>query len=228
MKPITSKQFEVLEAISAHQHTTGLSPTMQELGGKLGVNRVTIYGHVQSLLEKGFLENLQPGASRGLDITKEGNLLLNRQPIKNHHPFELVNKKVSSPPPSLGLDDVNIPLLGKIAAGASIETIENKEEINLAQLLNANDETYMLEVHGSSMIDAHIQSGDYVLVDRYKTPEIGDIVVAVLENETATLKKFYPQEDGSYILQPANSSMEPIYCDTLEVRGVVSGVIRRY
>ena len=129
---------------------------------------------------------------------------------------------------SLGLDDINIPLLGRIAAGASIETIENKEEINLAQLLNANDETYMLEVHGNSMIDAHIQSGDYVLVDRYKTPEIGDIVVAILENETATLKKFYPQEDGSYILQPANSSMEPIYCDTLEVRGVVSGVIRRY
>lgn len=228
MRPITSKQLLVLEEISSHQHETGLSPTMQELGGKLGVNRVTVYGHVQALLEKGYLENLEPGASRGLDITPEGSALLNRPKVARHQPFELVKKATSNPPPTFGLEGINIPLLGKIAAGAAIETIENREEINLAQLLNANEETYMLEVHGTSMIEAHIESGDYVLVSRYKTPRQGDIVVAVLEDETATLKKFYPQDDGTYILQPANSAMEPIYCDTLEIRGVVSGVIRRY
>ncbi|MBC8371867.1 MAG: repressor LexA [Planctomycetes bacterium] len=228
MRPITSKQLQVLDQISSHQHETGLSPTMQELGGKLGVNRVTVYGHVQALLEKGYLENLEPGASRGLDITPEGSALINKPKVVQHKPFELVDKATSAPPPAFGLETLNIPLLGRIAAGAAIETIEDREEINLAQLLNANDETYMLEVHGTSMIEAHIESGDYVLVSRYKTPNEGDIVVAVLEDETATLKKFYPQEDGTYILQPANASMEPIYCDTLEIRGVVSGVIRRY
>ncbi|MDP6964107.1 MAG: transcriptional repressor LexA [Planctomycetota bacterium] len=228
MRPITTKQLQVLEAICAHQQETGLSPTMQELGGKLGVNRVTVYGHVQALLEKGFLENLEPGASRGLDLTSEGAELIKKPKLKERSSFELVNKETAAPPPSFGLENMNIPLLGRIAAGSAIETIENREEINLAQLLNATEETYMLEVNGTSMIEAHIQSGDYVLVSRYKTPREGDIVVAVLEDETATLKYFYPQEDGSYILQPANSSMEPIFCDTLEVRGVVSGVIRRY
>jgi len=228
MRPITTKQLSVLEEICSHQHETGLSPTMQELGGKLGVNRVTVYGHVQALLEKGYLENLEPGASRGLDLTPEGSALIQKPKVAKHQPFELVNKSTSTPPPSFGLEGLNIPLLGRIAAGAAIEAIEEREEINLAQLLNANEETYMLEVHGTSMIEAHIESGDFVLVSRYKTPSEGDIVVAVLENETATLKKFYPQNDGTYILQPANAAMDPIYCDTLEIRGVVSGVIRKY
>ena len=93
----------------------------------------------------------------------------------------------------------------------------------------------MLEVRGDSMIEAHIQTGDYVVIRRDQTPKAGDIVVAILHgdqpgegSEVATLKRYYPQEDGSFILQPANAALQPIYCDSLEVRRVVTGVIRSY
>ncbi|MHC4824722.1 MAG: transcriptional repressor LexA [Planctomycetota bacterium] len=225
MRPLTPKQLLVLTSIHDHQQETGLSPTLQELGAVLEVNRVTVYGHVQALLQKGFLENLEPGASRGLDLTDAGLEALQ----KTHRPARTTQElgAVHSPP-APSWDCPSLPLLGTIAAGAAIEAIEDRQELQLGDLLRTGEQTYMLEVLGDSMIQAHIQSGDYVLVRRDQTPQQGDIVVAILENETATLKKFFPQPDGTYILQPANDAMQPIICEHLEVRGVVTGVVRRY
>lgn len=225
MRPLTPKQLQVLTAIHDHQQETGLSPTMQELGAVLEVNRVTVYGHVQALLQKGHLENLEPGASRGLDLTDIGLEALQ----KKQRPARAAQELGAVPSPSSpSWDGPRLPLLGKIAAGAAIEAIENRDEVCLGDLLRTGEQTYMLEVLGDSMIQAHIQSGDYVLVRRDQAPRQGDIVVAILEDETATLKKYYPQPDGTFILQPANDAMQPIVCERLEVRGVVTGVVRRY
>lgn len=227
MRPLTAKQLQVLEAIHRHQAETGLSPTLQELGATLEVNRVTVYGHVRALLEKGFLENLEPGASRGLDFTDAGLDALRKTDRPTRHASEFSPEATLSSPTSWPAGPT-IPLVGRIAAGAAIEAIEDKNDIELGDFLRTGESTYMLEVLGDSMIQAHIQSGDYVIVQKDQTPSQGDIVVAILEDETATLKRFFPQADGTYILQPANDALQPIYCDTLEVRGVVSGVIRRY
>ncbi len=232
LPPLTPKQLQVLEAICNHQEETSLSPTMQELGAVLEVNRVTVYGHVRALLQKGYLENLEPGASRGLDLTPLAGELLERRRPQLVERQELV---AAAPAATSPFSALSLPLLGCIAAGAAIEVNEEREEVDLQDFLSTNEETYMLEVRGDSMIEAHIQTGDYVVIRRDQTPKAGDIVVAILHGdqpgegqEVATLKRYYPQEDGSFILQPANAALQPIYCDSLEVRGVVTGVIRSY
>ena len=230
MRPLTKKQLQVLEAIREHQLENGLSPTLQELGAALAVNRVTVYGHVQALLQKGFLENLEPGASRGLELTEMGRDALERRESGAGAPRAAAPRAELRIPQGGGralAGGLSLPLAGRIAAGAAIEAIEDREDVRLGDFLRVQEDTYLLEVLGDSMIDAHIQSGDYVVVRRDQPPREGDIVVAILEDETATLKRYYPQKDGSYILQPANASMEPIYCDRLEVRGV-TGVMRSY
>jgi len=231
--PLTPKQLQVLESIRHHQEETSLSPTMQELGSTLAVNRVTVYGHVRALLQKGYLENLEPGASRGLDLTDIALEVLKRRRPQAVATQELIEAPSELPQhPFAGL---HLPLLGRIAAGAAIEVLEDREDVDLSDFLNTTEESYMLEVRGDSMIEAHIQSGDFVVIRRDMTPKAGDIVVAILQgdavgegSEVATLKRFFPQPDGSFILQPANAALQPIYCDELEVRGVVTGVLRSY
>lgn len=221
-RPITRRQLEVLRAIAAHQEETSLSPTLEELGNALGgINRVTVYGHVQSLLQKGLLENLEPGASRGLDLTENGHTVL--APSTPTSGRNQVPANIIQFPSRTG-----IPLLGKIAAGSPIEAIENEESFEVTDLLPEQSDLYMLEVRGDSMIEDHIQSGDLVLVRRDVQPTAGQIVVAILENEEATLKRYFPESDGRVRLQPANSKMEPIYTTQLEIRGVVVSVIRQY
>ncbi len=230
MRPLTRKQLQVLQAIRQHQLENGLSPTLQELGLALAVNRVTVYGHVQALLQKGFLENLEPGASRGLDLTELGLAAIDRTEVEAPAAAPQPRAVPSSPASVLGVAGgaLSLPLAGRIAAGAAIEAIEDRQNVRLGDFLRVQEDTYLLQVQGDSMINAHIQSGDYVVVRRDQPPVEGDIVVAILDEENATLKRFFPQPDGTYILQPANDSMQPIYCDELEVRGVVTGVLRSY
>jgi len=228
MRPLTRKQQEVLAAILDHQLESGLSPTLQELGQRLAVNRVTIFGHVQALLQKGFLENLEPGASRGLELTEAGRAVLARrkgEEADNPTPLLPGFRATGALPASWELP---LPLCGRIAAGAAIEAIEQQEEIKMGELLHVREDTYLLEVRGESMIEEQIRSGDFVVVQRERRPRAGDIVVAILEDETATLKKYFPQADGSVILQPANREMAPLHVPRLTIRGVVTGVIRRF
>ena len=119
-------------------------------------------------------------------------------------------------------------MLGRIVAGSPIEAIEGVDEVDLATIWPA-DNVYMLEVRGNSMIEDHITPGDWVVVRKQSTAHDGEIVVALLDEGEATLKRVYREKSGRFRLQPANSEMEPIYVDAgrLAIQGKVVGVIRR-
>lgn len=119
-----------------------------------------------------------------------------------------------------------IPLAGTIAAGMPIQTYEQAERIDLEEMFGKNGD-FALRVKGESMIDDHIEEGDYVIVHKQSTARDGQIVVALVDGQETTLKRFY-RERGRYRLEPANSTMSPIYCDNLEILGVVVGVVRKF
>ena len=119
-------------------------------------------------------------------------------------------------------------MVGSIAAGKPIEAIENPDNIDLRDLFASRSQTFMLRVRGDSMIEDHIADGDMVIAEQRSTARDGEIVVALLEDGSATLKRFY-KENGRIRLQPANGSMQPIYIDgDIKIQGVVIGVLRRY
>lgn len=124
------------------------------------------------------------------------------------------------------LSKMSLPLAGRIAAGSPLMAIEQSEQIDFSSLFNS-DNHFCLQVTGNSMIEAQIADGDYVVVRKQKTCRDGDIVVALVNGEDATLKRFY-KEPNRFRLEPANSSMQPIFSSHVEVMGVVTGVIRRY
>jgi repressor LexA len=207
LPPLTRRQREILDFFEAYQKRKGISPTLEEIAQALGVNKVTVFGHVAELEKKGVLTRAKRGISRGLQIvgSAEG---------------EGLDHAAHSP--------TAVPILGKIAAGAPIDTIENPETLDLQDLLPRDRDVYALRVKGNSMIEDSIRDGDLVLVERRSTAHNGEIVVAVLPEEEATLKRLYKEPDGRYRLQPANSTMSPIYTDELEIRGVVLAVLRQY
>ena len=198
--PLTRRQKQILEFFRAYHAENGISPTLEEIAEHFGVNKVTIFGHVSELERKGALRRSAPGVSRGL---------------------QLVDEPVAS---TTGL---NLQILGSIAAGSPIETMEAPEPLHLTDLVPEGREVYALRVQGSSMIEDAIADGDIVLIERRESAHNGETVVAVLEDGEATLKRFY-REDGKIRLQPANSQMEPLLCEDVEIRGVVIGVVRRY
>ena len=121
-----------------------------------------------------------------------------------------------------------VQILGRVAAGLPIEAIEAPEELDLQSLVPPDREVYALRVKGNSMIEDSIRDGDLVLVENRKEAYNGEIVVAVLPEGDATLKRFYREKDGSFRLQPANSQMQPILTREVEIRGVVLAVLRQY
>ena len=125
---------------------------------------------------------------------------------------------------------VEVPLLGRVAAGTPIEAIESTETIFVPEDMLGRGRTYVLQVKGESMIEEQIRDGDYVIVEDRQTARDGEMVIALLGGENATLKKFYRESGGTIRLQPANSTMKPIYVDEedVRVRGVVIGVLRKY
>ena len=114
-----------------------------------------------------------------------------------------------------------------ITAGAPIEAVEEKETMAVPADIVADENAYVLKVKGESMIEEGIFSGDYVVVERNHSPRNGDVVVALLNNAYATLKKFY-RETNRIRLQPANSTMKPIYCKDVAIQGIVRAIIRKY
>lgn len=198
--PLTRRQRDILEFLRDYVDRQGISPTLEEIAAHFGVNKVTVFGHVAEMERKGILKRRAKGISRGLEIVDD--------------------ESQNGGAPSLAI-------LGKIAAGAPIETIEEPERLDFADLVPEGRDTYALQVSGTSMIEDAIADGDIVVVERRSTARNGEIVVAVLPDGEATLKRFY-REDGRIRLQPANSAMQPIYVDDVEIRGVVTGVVRRY
>lgn len=199
--PLTRRQRDILDFLRDYVEEHGISPTLEEIAAHFDVNKVTVFGHVAEMERKGVIRRRARGISRGLEIVDQ-------------------EEDSGSPAPRLSI-------LGKIAAGAPIETIEEPEEIDFADFVPDGRDVYALEVSGTSMIEDAIADGDIVLIERKSTARDGETVVAVLPDGEATLKRFY-REKGRIRLQPANSSMEPIYVKDVEIRGVVIGVVRRY
>ena len=197
--PLTRRQRDILDFFQSYSREHGISPTLEEIAGNFGVNKVTVFGHVAELERKGVLRRAGRGISRGLQLVSQD----------------------PAPPANLSL-----PVLGRIAAGAPIEALEVPETLDLADLLPPGREVYALRVQGDSMIEDAIADGDLVLVERRDTARNGETVVAIVEGE-ATLKRFYA-EGGRYRLQPANAALRALVVDEVEIRGVVIGVVRRY
>jgi len=200
--PLTRRQRQIVDFFQEYTHDNGLSPTYEEIAEHFGVNKVTIFGHVSELERKGVLRRNKRGTSRNVQLVEP----------------ETATPEFSAP---------SLSILGNIAAGCPIETLEEPEALDLADMMPDDKDVYALRVAGDSMIDDAIADGDIVLVERREHAQDGETVVAVLPDETCTLKRFYREEDRVR-LQPANETMDPIYVDDVTVRGVVIGVLRKY
>ncbi len=203
--PVTlyKKQKQILDFISQYIQKSGYSPTLQEIASAMSLSSLaTVHEHLQALVKKGVIKRFE-GAVRGI---------------------ELVDETIAAT-----LNGVELPLIGYIAAGKPIEAIENQTETVLVNqdLVSKTRRCFVLQVKGESMIDEGILHGDYVVVAQTDKAENGQIVVALIDGEFATLKKFYKEKDRIR-LEPANPNMQPIYAKNVEVQGIVTGVIRRY
>lgn len=200
MKSLTKKQKRIYDFICNFLDKNGYGPSYREIGEDLGLSSVaTIAEHVNNLKLKGYLD-LEPGHARSV--------------------------QVQTTAPSM-LDPVMaIPLAGVIAAGEPIEAIRTNETIDIPADMIAPG-VFALKVRGDSMIHDGILEGDYVVIEPCPTPNNGDIVVALLDHENATLKRFY--REGDHIrLQPANSAYAPIRTRRVTVQGRVKGIIRKF
>lgn len=200
MFQLTSKQKELLDAVREHVQERGVMPSYRELATALGASSpATIHKHVTLLEKKGYV--IRHDGGRSMSLTP----------------------KATMTRPALGL-----PLKGLITAGLPIEAIETDETIDIpADMVVDEVNSYVLKVKGESMIDDGILDGDYVVVERNPSPRNGDIVVALLENTYATLKRFY-RETNRIRLQPANATMAPFYARDPLIQGVVRAVLRKY
>lgn len=201
MELLTKRQKEILDFIHEFTGEYGYAPSYREIGKQFGLNSTaTIHQHIQVLKDKGYLES-ESGAPRTLEVIEA---------VANF---------------SRALE---LPLVGLITAGQPIEAVEQKETFAVpVNLIKDEANTYVLKVKGESMIEEGIFNGDYVIVERNPSPKNGEVVVALLDNSFATLKKFY-REQGRIRLQPANKTMEPIYVKDCIIQGVVRAVIRQY
>jgi repressor LexA len=217
---LTAKQRELLLFIQDRLGETGISPSFDEmrealaLKSKSGVHRL-----ISALEERGFIRRL-PNRARALEIVK---LPESASPSSGN----VVQLRPAAPAPAN--DTVEIPLHGRIAAGTPIEALQGTEGFPVPAALLGPGEHYALEVSGDSMIEEGILDGDFALIRKVDTARDGEIVVALIDNEEATLKT-YRREGPTIRLDPANARYEPQRYDESRVRiqGRLTGLIRRY
>ena len=197
---VSPRQYEILTIIRDTRRSHGYSPTLQEIADELGISKITVFEHVGGLIENGLLVR-QSNKARSLELTSSVRLPDDR--------------------PTL------LPLVGRIAAGAPLEAIETPDQIDLEQIFSSRYPVRVLEVQGDSMIEERISDGDLVVYEERTTAKNGDTVVAIINEEEATLKTFFKEKDRIR-LQPANRKYKPIYSRNVRIQGVVIGVIRRY
>jgi repressor LexA len=215
---LTAKQRELLMMIDGRLKQTGISPSFDEmrealdLKSKSGVHRL-----ISALEERGFIRRL-PNRARALEVVK----LPETQPSAT---VTQLRPAVAAP----ANDTLEIPLHGRIAAGTPIEALQGTESFAVPAALLGSGEHYALEVSGDSMVDEGILDGDFALIRKVDTAHDGEIVVALIDNEEATLKTF--RREGSMIrLDPANRNYEPQRYDPrrVQIQGRLAGLIRRY
>ncbi|MBO8176985.1 transcriptional repressor LexA [Aeribacillus pallidus] len=204
MKKLTKRQQDILEFIKEEVRKKGYPPSVREIGEAVGLaSSSTVHGHLARLESKGLIRRdpTKPRAIEILDLEED----------------QIPKQNV-----------VNVPIVGKVTAGQPITAIENVEEYFPLpeRLAPADEQVFMLEVMGDSMIDAGILDGDYVIVRQQKTANNGDIVVAMTEDNEATVKRFFKEKD-MIRLQPENPTLEPIFLRNVTILGKVIGVYRQ-
>jgi len=225
---LTRKQHELIRFIQVKLEETGVSPSFEEmkealdLKSKSGVHRL-----ISALEERGFIRRL-PNRARALEVLKQPEDVQAKAPAQvadNVVPM----KRPEPARPAPANDVIEIPLHGRIAAGVPIEAIETSAMLPVPAALLGAGEHYALEVSGDSMIEAGIFDGDYALVRKTDTARDGEIVVALVRGEEATLKYLH-RENGMIRLDPANAAYEPqIYRPgEVLVQGKLAGLLRRY
>jgi repressor LexA len=209
--PPTPRQVQLLKAIAEYGSRDGYSPTIGELAQQAGVSRTTTFEHIEQLRKKGYIWG-QAHRARSLTPTSKARKLL---------------KQISlGATVSAATKPEEIPLAGVVAAGLPIEAVENRDNLSINSLFGFQDEVFALEVRGDSMKGENINDGDYVICRRASSASDGQLVVAIVDNENATVKRFY-KEPKCVRLQPANDQYEPIYSDNCRIEGVVIGLVRK-
>ena len=223
---LTAKQHELLHFIQQRLDASGISPSFEEMKEALGLkSKSGIHRLISALEERGFLRRL-PNRARALEVLKVPEAA--KTPVRNDNVVPL-RKPAPSLKPIAANDIVEVPLHGKIAAGVPIEAFEDHNQLAVPAALLGAGEHYALEVSGDSMVEAGIFDGDYALIQKVSTAREGDIVVALVDGQDATLKYF--RREGKMIrLDPANSSYEPQRYEAgrVIVQGRLSGLLRRY
>jgi repressor LexA len=196
---LTARQRQILDFIEAFVERNGYSPSMEEIAEQFDIASVNAVFKHLAALEK-----------RGY---------IHR--ASNHaRSIQLLNRSQS----------VELPLLGYVAAGSPIEAVQAAEMFSVPEdLVSRTQKNFVLKVRGSSMIDEHIEDGDFVIVEQRNSASNGDMVIALVDNDKATFKRYY--RDGSKIrLQPSNSDFPPVVLDEdrVQIQGVVIGVMRKY
>ncbi|HZN55906.1 MAG TPA: transcriptional repressor LexA [Candidatus Polarisedimenticolaceae bacterium] len=198
---LTRRQREVLDVIQGFIETNGYSPSLEEIGGTLGLSSVaTVHKHVTHLVEKGLVRRVW-NQNRSIELVREDD--------------------------SRALD---LPLVGTIAAGYPLEAVPTAETVTVpADMVAGRGRTFVLKIQGESMIDEQIREGDYVIIEERQVARDGETVVALVDGTDATLKRLY-REGATVRLQPSHPTMPPIVvpADRVTVQGVVVGLIRKY
>ena len=198
---LTKRQKEILDFITRFLDEKGYSPSLTEIGAHFGLSSVaTVHKHVDNLRRKGLVRKVW-NANRSLDLT----------------------------PAAATVRAIRLPLAGRVAAGQPIEAVESREVIAVPADMVGRDECFVLQVSGDSMIDEQVRDGDFVVLQKRGRVQNGEIVVALIEGQEATLKKYF--KDGETVrLEPANRTMKPLVIPAAKViiQGVVVGLLRRY
>lgn len=204
MKELTDRQKQIYQYIKRTVQEKGYPPSVREIGNAVGLqSSSTVHGHLSKLQDKGYIRR-DPTKPRAIEVVMEEN--------SQYAPV------------------IQVPVLGKVTAGLPITAVENVDEFfPLPEhfTANHNSEIFLLNVAGDSMVDAGIHDGDRVIVRKQNIAHNGDIIVAMTEDDEATVKRFY-KESGYYRLQPENQTMDPIYLDAVTVLGKVVGLFREF
>ena len=201
--PLTKRQREILDYLGAYIEEKQYAPSFEEIAQHFSFSSLaTVHEHLTNLEQKGFIRRSH-NESRSIELVPE----------PGH------------------ASATELPLLGQVAAGVPIEAVTTPETIAVPDdLIPRRGSSYVLRVRGDSMIDEHIQDGDFVVVNSRNTAENGEMVIALIDGTSATVKKFYREPGGWIRLQPANENVPPIRVqeDQMLVQGIVVGVIRKY
>jgi repressor LexA len=200
---LTRRQKEILDFIESFLDARGYSPSFEEIASFFQYRSLaTVHEHLSNLEAKGYIRK-NYNESRSIELART----------------------------EMRLAAVDLPLLGTVAAGQPIEAVEEKEAISVPEdMVSGPVAHYVLRVRGDSMIEEQIRDGDYVIVQARDTSNNGEMVIALIDGENATVKKFYREPGGMVRLQPANPDLEPMHfaADRVTVQGIVVGVIRKY